>query len=218
MKRMSWTLLILILVTLFFYIGNDPRPVPASKNLQQEPLEVPDSESMASPSPEPKQAEAKSIEPAVGDSTLISEFSSQLIKQSLQGTLPVVELESLLKKSGQALAKQVKGHPKSGQRLELQWSSNPELKAVYDILGEDRYQFHSLRLEYPANRSWDALKSELKGLAPTDIGHEDKQSIVWKSNEEDISLWAARSEDGGLRVTAEITECQHANGYHSQKK
>lgn len=196
MKKLLGLLLALAIVSLFFM---------GKKRDEQETVrEASPSETIATVNPPPQPEQEASSRDQADDprNWLDLALDHQLSPQSIQ---------TWTQQQGITLNQVTKGHPKSGQRRELTWGTNPITTAVFDILGDQKYQLSAVRSLYPAETQWDDLKSMLQSKVKRPIEREDEKSLVFREDEQGLVVWLARQEDGQIKLALEYGAHSHGS-------
>jgi len=147
--------------------------------------------------PVSSQGKPESIDPGFLELTLNSQLDPRAI-------------EEFTKARGLKLGREINGHPKSGQRLELTWGTSPQTTAVFDIMGSEKYVLSSVRSLYPAGSSLADLKAMLKAKVQRPVEHEDENSLIFASDDQGLTVWLALSEDESIKVASEYGAHSHA--------
>lgn len=132
------------------------------------------------------------------------------MKLTLQHQLTPDTLEAWAKKEGVPLRRETKGHPASGERLEMSWGQEPVTTAVFDILDERRYQLSAVRSLYPAGSELNELKVQMQHVLNRPIERENARTVVFRADEEGMIVWMAREDDGRLKLAFEYGAHTHA--------
>ena len=143
-----------------------------------------------------------------------SNLDSTLLSLTLSGKLDPQAIEDYAKKSGLTLQRQTHGHPKTGQRLELTWGSEPTTTAVFDVMDQQKFQLSAVRSIYSANFSLSDLKEQLKAAVDRPIDREDENMIVFAADEHGLVVWLAKNEDGTYKLASEFVSPGHESGEH----
>jgi hypothetical protein len=128
---------------------------------------------------------------------------------TLRHQLTPDSLEAWAKKEGVALSRETKGHPASGERLEMSWGQDPVTTAVFDILDEGRYQLSAVRSLYPAGSELNELKVQMQHVLNRPIEREDARTVVFRADENGLIVWMAREDDGRLKLAWEYGAHTH---------
>ena len=168
-------------------VARDPRPEPAPS---------------AEPNPEPVQsASTPAVTPT--ETATAETVERDWMALTLQHQLTPDTLEAWAKKEGIPITRETKGHPASGERLEMIWGADPVTTASFDILGEGRFQLSAVRSIYPVGTSMSDLKAMLQYIIKQPIEREDNKSAVFKADEQGLLVWFARQDDGRVKVAFE---------------
>lgn len=149
--------------------------------------------------------------PATGSVPATVEEAKDWVDLTLSHQLTPASIEAWTQQQGLPLDKQIKGHPRSGQRLELSWGTDPFTTAVFDILGDEKYQLSAVRSLYPSGTSFSDLKIMLQDKVKRPIEREDETSVVFTEDEQGLTVWLARNEDGSVKVAYEYGAHTHAS-------
>lgn len=201
MKKVLALVLVMLGVLAFWLLRKpevEPQPV------QDEPR------SEEARAEEPRAAAAPTPTQVAPTKTVIPEPEERdWMALTLQHKLTPESLEAWAKKEGITLKRETKGHPASGERLEMSWGQEPVTTAVFDILGEGRYQLSAVRSLYPVGSELKDLKVQMQHVLNRPIDREDARTVVFRADEEGMIVWMAREDDGHIKLAFEYGAHTH---------
>jgi hypothetical protein len=169
-----------------------------------------DSRPKSSPVTEREPLRAASTPIATPTETVVPEtVERDWMALTLQHQLTPDSLEAWAKKEGVPISRETKGHPASGERLEMIWGADPVTTASFDILGEGRYQLSAVRSLYPAGSEFNDLKVHMQHAINRPIEREDARSVVFRADEDGLVVWISREDDGRIKLAFEYGAHTH---------
>lgn len=202
MKKILPLALILLTALVFWKLQ---KPKVQSERAQEEPRSE-DAQAVR-----PRGTSAPTASPVTPSETPVPETGEDKdwMKLTLQQQLTPDSLEAWAKKEGVSLSRETKGHPASGERLEMSWGQDPVTTAVFDILDEGRYQLSAVRSFYPAGSELNELKIQMQHVLNRPIEREDARSLVFRADENGLIVWMAREDDGRIKLAFEYGAHSH---------
>lgn len=198
MRRIQLLVMVLILTACYFLFIHLPK--------QEEPRKP---DPIAELAPGVRMQESAPVSSSAGAPEVKNKMDWMDLTVSHQ--LSPEAIEAWSQREDVSLDKQVKGHPRSGQRLELSWGKDPITTAVFDLIGEQKYQLSAVRSLYPRGTNFSDLKIMLQEKIKRPVEREDENSVVFTADERGLTVWLARSEDGSVKVAYEYGAHTHAS-------
>ncbi|HET9237582.1 MAG TPA: hypothetical protein VFO10_10045 [Oligoflexus sp.] len=201
MKKVM-VLALVILGFLAFWLLRKPEAEPQSVQNEPRSEETRAEQPRAAPMPTPTQVAPKE--------TVVPEpVERDWMALTLQHKLTPESLEAWAKKEGLTLKQETKGHPASGERLEMSWGQEPVTTAVFDILGAGRYQLSAVRSLYPPGSELKDLKVQMQHVLSRPIEREDARTVVFRADDEGMIVWMAQEDDGRIKLAFEYGAHPH---------
>ncbi len=121
-------------------------------------------------------------------------------------------LEAFAKARGMTLDKATKGHPKTGQRLEVTLATPHSLQIVFDLKANGQAIFQAARMQFPKDSDLNALKEDVKALHTEAIASESDESLIFADNPQGQTLWVGRVDEGRIQMALEFNIHPHEHG------
>ncbi len=121
-------------------------------------------------------------------------------------------LEAFAKAKGFPLDKATKGHPKTGQRLEVTLATPYAIQIVFDLKTNGQPVFQAARMQFPTDSDLNALKEDVKAYHPEAIASESDEKLIFADNQKGETLWVGRVDDGRVQMALELNIHPHDHG------
>lgn len=135
-----------------------------------------------------------------------------LFTDVLSQEMTLENLERLAAERKLALEKANKGHPRSGQRLEVSFAAPFPVQVVYDINAEGQKVFQAARMVFPQESNLNTLKQEVKTQVHEAIASESPESLIFVDNPQGQTLWLGRTDKGRIQLALELNVHPHEHG------